>query len=200
MNHHLSLYSMRGERKRDYPPNFFYQQPWWEDEREFADYQARLCAAVCEGDRLVDILVIQPLSSVWCEYSPLHKESNYAPENAYDQPFVDLSRMLMSEKLDYHYGNETLMRKHGRAENGRLKIGKHAYSCVVVPPCSNLQWTTIELLVTFCRGGGRLLFAGSLPWLVDGVDAEVTIPGAEVLPSLAGAVARLRKSCRTALA
>ncbi|HAH88327.1 MAG TPA: glycoside hydrolase, partial [Armatimonadetes bacterium] len=36
VNHHLSLYSMRGERKRDYPANLFYQQPWWEDERGFS--------------------------------------------------------------------------------------------------------------------------------------------------------------------
>ncbi len=61
INHHLSLYSMRGERKRDYPANLFYQQPWWSEERGLADYFARLCAAVSEGKRQVDILVIQPL-------------------------------------------------------------------------------------------------------------------------------------------
>ena len=88
VNHHLSLYSMRSERKRDYPANLFYQQPWWDDERGMADYQARLCAAVSEGNRIVDVLVIQPLASVWSEYSPLHMGETRRPARVYDKPFT----------------------------------------------------------------------------------------------------------------
>ena len=78
VNHHLSLYSMRGERKRDFPANLFFQQPWWHDERGLADYVARSCAFASEGTRCADILILQPLSSVQCEYTPLHKESEFA--------------------------------------------------------------------------------------------------------------------------
>ena len=71
---------MRGERKRDYPANLNYQQPWWDNEKEFADYIGRLSYAVAEGKREVDILVIHPVASVWCEYSPLHKKNNLMVE------------------------------------------------------------------------------------------------------------------------
>jgi hypothetical protein len=38
---HLSAYSLRGFRKRDYPPSLFYQQPWWDEYAVFNDYMAR---------------------------------------------------------------------------------------------------------------------------------------------------------------
>ena len=51
VNPHLSLYSMRGERKRDYPPNLFYQQPYFEQEHIFHEYVAGVSAAAGYGRR-----------------------------------------------------------------------------------------------------------------------------------------------------
>jgi hypothetical protein len=184
INHHLSLYSMRGERKRDFPANLFYQQPWWEDEREFSDYQARLCAAVSEGTREVDILLLQPLSTVWAEYSPLHGEGGYAIENSYDWSFAQMSRALMASKLDFHYGNDTLMAGHAAVEGGKLRVGKHAYSSIVVPLSSNLAASTLALLKDAADGGCTVIFVGGVPGLVDGSPAEVNVPGAIVKSSI----------------
>ncbi|MDD4153633.1 MAG: glycoside hydrolase, partial [bacterium] len=118
---------MRGERKRDYPANLFYQQPWWEDEREFADYQGRLCAFASEGERLTDILVLQPLASVWSEYSPLHTTNQFAVEEIYDRPFAAISHRLLEQKLDFHYGNENLMMTYGAVKNDLLYVGACFY-------------------------------------------------------------------------
>lgn len=183
VNHHLSLYSMRGERKRDYPPNFFHQQPWWEDEKGFADYQARLCAAASEGERLVDILLLQPLTSVWCEYSPLHKNSDYSVEKTYDDPFLKLSCRLMEEKLDFHYGNENLMAQYGSVQNKALKVGRHSYSVVLIPPISNLRSSTLSLLRKFVAEGGALIFTGALPSFIDGIETGFELPGAKIAAS-----------------
>ncbi|MCX5642481.1 MAG: glycosyl hydrolase [Candidatus Omnitrophica bacterium] len=188
INHHLSLYSMRGERKRDYPPTFFYQQPWWEEERGFADYQARLCAAVTEGERIVNVLLFQPLSSLWCEYSPRHLENDYAAENAFDAPFNRISHLLMAEKMDFHYGNENLMAKYGSAAGQGLKVGKYVYECVIIPPCSNLKSSTLSLFRGYLKAGGRLICAGTKPFLVDGVAAEIGLEGALSAGSIEEAV------------
>ena len=188
VNHHLSLYSMRGERKRDYPANLFYQQPWWDDERGMADYQARLCAAVSEGERIVDVLVIQPMASVWSEYSPLHSDDDQAAARVYDKPFTAISRRLMEEKIDYHIGNESLMAKHASVENDRLKVGGHSYKCVVVPPTCNVKSSTLSLLRQFAKQGGNLIFTGEAPRLVDGVGADAGVPEARIATSLREAV------------
>lgn len=192
VNHHLSLYSMRGERKRDYPANLFYQQPWWEDEKEFADYLGRLSAAVSEGKRLVDILVFQPLTSAWSEYSPLHKDSGFAAERAYDDPFAAISVRLLEEKLDYHYGNENLMAKHASVDGNRLRIASRTYGCVVVPPSLNIKSSTFNLLKNYAAAGGKLIFIGNVPSLIDGKPADTSIPGSTAVPSIADAIEILK--------
>ncbi|NLX70379.1 MAG: glycoside hydrolase [Clostridiales bacterium] len=179
VNHHLSLYSMRGERKRDYPPNFYYQQPWWENERKFGDYIGRLSYSVAQGKRQLDILVLHPVASVWSEYSPLHKRNNLAIENGvYDKPFTDLSKALMANKMDFHYGDEIIMQNHARVEDGKLVIGQHSYSTVVVPPSLTLRSSTVKLLKEFAQaaGAGRLIFMRPLPERIDGNKADIELP------------------------
>ncbi|MFA7373189.1 MAG: glycoside hydrolase [bacterium] len=188
VNHHLSLYSMRGERKRDYPANLFYQQPWWEDEREFADYQGRLCAFASEGERLTDILVLQPLASVWSEYSPLHTTNQFAVEEIYDRPFAAISHRLLEQKLDFHYGNENLMMTYGAVKNDLLYVGACFYTCVLVPPSLNIKEQTLALLQCYSAAGGKLIFCGTPPMLVDGEEAEIDFPGAIVAATLEEAV------------
>jgi len=198
VNHHLSLYSMRGERKRDYPANLFYQQPWWPDERGFADYIGRLSRAAAEGKRSVDILIIHPISSFWAEYSPLHAKSGNIPEKAaYDQPFQTLSRRLLEEKLDYHYGDEILIEEDGSVENGRFRVGLHTYGIVVVPPSLTLRTNTWKLLKQFAEGGGSLIFIRPVPILADAAENAPSLPkSAVVVDTVESAVAQLDSMCK----
>ena len=46
---HLAGYSMRGLRKRDYPPALNYQSPWWKDYRIFNDSMSRIGKVLTEG-------------------------------------------------------------------------------------------------------------------------------------------------------
>lgn len=188
VNHHLSLYSMRGERKRDYPANLFYQQPWWSDEREFADYQGRLCTFAAEGKRQVDILLLQPLASVWSEYSPVHADNFYAVERTFDDPFARISLRLTQEKLDYHYGNESLMAKFASVDDGMIKVGQHAYKCIVVPPASNIKSSTLKLLEEYGASGGNIIFTGGAPTMVDGITTAIKIPNSRIALSVDEAV------------
>jgi len=172
VNHHLSLYSMRGERKRDYPANLYYQQPWWDEEKAFADYIGRISYVAAAGKRKVDILVIHPIASMWSEYSPLHRENNFMIENnMYDKPFEQLSKELIANKLDFHYGDEIIMEEHARVEGGKLVIGTHSYSTVVVPPCCTLRKNTVRLLEEFAKAAGkdRLIFVKPYPDRIDGI-------------------------------
>lgn len=196
VNHHLSLYSMRGERKRDFPANLFYQQPWWSDERGFADYIGRLSRAATEGKRDVDMLVLHPIASFWAEYSPLHAKSGNLPEKAaYDQPFQTLSKRLLEQKLDYHYGDEILMEEDATLDNGRLSIGQHSYGTVVVPPSLTLRTSTWKLLEQFAKNGGRLIFIRPVPTLRDATDSLPDFPeSATVVDSVESAVAELDRA------
>lgn len=194
---HLSLYSMRGERKRDYPPNFFFQQPWWESENSFADYVARLCYFASEGKREADILIIQPITSVWCEYSPIHRDNNFAKErNEYDKPFARLTDELIANKLDFHYGNELIMGKYASIKGEKLVIGQHEYSTVIVPPSLTINGKTLQLLEEFSKKSGNdgLIFIQPYPVRVDGKKQTIPWIGeAVVIDDISQAVSRLDK-------
>ena len=178
INSHLSLYSMRGERKRDFPTNLFYQQPWWDKEKPFADYMARISYFAAVGKRDVDILIVHPISSVWSEYSPLHEKNNFMAEtNVYDKPFETLSKSLMALKLDFHYGDEIIMEDHARVENGKLSVGNFTYSTVIVPPSLTLRSSTLALLENFSKANPqRLIFISPTPTRIDGIKKDVEIP------------------------
>jgi hypothetical protein len=156
VNSHLSLYSMRGERKRDFPANIFYQQPWWDEEKGFSDYIGRLSYAVSAGKREVNILVIHPIGTVWSEYNPLDTKNSFTNlYTLYNKPLEELSKKLMGNKLDFHYGDEILMEEHASVTKGKFILGAFEYDTVIIPPCNRLTHNTVRLLKEFARMAGN---------------------------------------------
>ncbi len=164
LNPHLSLYSMRGARKRDYPPNLFWQQPWWEYNKHMSDYFARLSYVLSRGERVCDLLVIHPMASAWALYAP-------GKENAVQelhQAFEELCCVLLSNHWDFELGDEMLMAKHAEVDGNTLKVGKARYAAVIVPPTVTLSASTVRLLEKFLDRGGKLIATKALPTLVNG--------------------------------
>ena len=128
------------------------------------------------------------MTSVWSEYSPLHIESEYSDEQTYDIPYAKISRRLVEENLDFHYGNENLMAKYASVDGKKLTIGQHSYKCVIVPPSDNIKSSTLKTLVDFAANGGQLIFTSSLPHYVDGVRTDISIPGAAIVMTIEDAV------------
>ncbi len=180
-NPHMALYSMAGERKRDCPPNLFFQQPWWPENRLISDYFARLSYLLSMGDRRVDILVIHPISSAWAAYRP----GAAAPVIRLDQALNGLLLQLMQLQRDFHLGDEQLMERGEPCEahvtideNGpRFVVGRMAYRLIIVPPSITLSQNTSRLLAEFAAAGGKVLVQEPLPTLIDGRE-----PVAPVLP------------------
>jgi hypothetical protein len=186
-NPHLSLYSMRGERKRDYPQNIFYQQPWWPENNLVADYFARLSYALSQGQRVVDILVIHPVCSAWTLYRPGHAYEIGQLDRALD----DLLMALMQNQRDFHLGDEMSMAPGAPCEacvvtgedGPELHVGQMAYRVVIVPPGTTLAQNTARLLREFAAAGGPVLALEPTPALIDGRPA-----GEPVLPETARTV------------
>ena len=168
---HIPLYSMRGERKRDFPQNLFFQQPWWTDNQLIADYFSRLSYALSRGERVVDILVVHPMGSAWALYRP---GATHAVDQL-DRPLDQLNMTLMQNHRDFHFADEMLMEPEAPCE-GRvitddtgtaLVLGKMAYHVVIVPPAVTLSSNTVRLLSEFAASGGPVLAIEPTPRLID---------------------------------
>ncbi|WP_162165072.1 hypothetical protein, partial [Paenibacillus graminis] len=88
MCQHLQGYSLRGLRKRDYPPSLFYQQPWWSDYKGFNDYFARLSLLLSEGTGQAEVLLLHPVRTAWT----LQRGADYSAVIPYHDAFARLAR------------------------------------------------------------------------------------------------------------
>ncbi|MBN1557028.1 MAG: hypothetical protein JW951_02645 [Lentisphaerae bacterium] len=168
---HLAWYTMLGEAKRDYPAGIFYQSPWWPLYGKVEDYFARIFAVMTRGTEVRDVLVVHPLESVWAllrERCP-----GEARVRALDAMLPALRDTLLDASLDFDYGDEEIMSRHGRVSGRdgavRLHVGQAAYRVAVVPPLRTIRGSTVRLLDRFRRRGGTVIFAGNAP---DHVDAR----------------------------
>ncbi|MDX9980492.1 MAG: glycosyl hydrolase [Lentisphaeria bacterium] len=165
--YHGSFYTLRGRRKRFYPPYLSEQQPWWPDNRLVADPLARLSYLLRQGVFDADILVLHPLESAHGEFNP----AATAPAIKSMQAFwTALSEHLLTIHRAYDYGDEEIMANHGAVADGRLRVGQMAYRVVVLPEVATLRESTFRLLTDLLEAGGTVLAAGAMPSRIDGAE------------------------------
>lgn len=161
---HLQSYSLKGLRKRDYPPSLFVQQPWWEDYKGFNDYFARLSMLLSEGTRQVEVLLLHPIRSAWT----LQRGIDRSEITPFHTAFAQLSRWMCQAFIEHDYGSESIMEGHGLVKDGQFIIGEAAYRVVVLPPSVTISRTTLTLLKQFVQQGGQLIACAPYPKLVEG--------------------------------
>jgi hypothetical protein len=189
--YHGAFYSMRGRRKRIYPPHLSYQQPWWEENRYVADPFARLSYALQQGTHHPEVLILHPVESAFCLYDPTAIREPHdrvhepADVQGLDAALVDLCDHLLSIQRAFDLGDEGLLASHGEVVDGRVQVGEMRYDIVILPEMITIRSTTVDLLQRFATAGGTILAAGRLPERVDGAHD----PRA---PSLAPIVRRVR--------
>ena len=155
---HLEGYSLRGIRKRDYPPAMYFQQPWWEDVNKFFDSVSRVGMLLAEGEIVADTLLIHNQTSAWalydgCEFS----EDCKAEIMKYNDALLSNMRKLEDKHILYHLGDETMISRHGRVDNGKFIIGKMSYKRIVIPPHVALLPHTEKLIDKFINDGGLVV-------------------------------------------
>lgn len=174
---HLSWYTMEGEAKRDYPASIFYQSPWWQIYNKVEDYFARVHAVMTQGQEVRDLLVLWPVESSWLKIRKGWREESNARK--FDKLIQDLRDSLLKENIDFDYGDEDILARHGKvtrsSDGPKLTIAKAAYKTVVVPPMTTIRSSTLALLEKFANAGGKVVFAGDVAKYVDARASEDAI-------------------------
>lgn len=170
---HLTLYSARGRRKRDYPPNWNYQQTYWHELRPLNDYFTRLGYALTRGEVQVDVLLLHPIESGTAGHRLAVASTHAMPDedlSATERCDAMLRRTLeaiLNAGYDCDLGDEGYLEEMGRVEDNLLRVGQMHYSVVVVPPSQTWRPGTFLLLQQFLLGGGKVIFLGELPTELD---------------------------------
>ncbi|MEI7901930.1 MAG: hypothetical protein WCK89_16885 [bacterium] len=176
---HLSWYTLQGETKRDYPGSILHQMSAWPQWNHLETYFARLNVVLERGKPACDLLVIDPVESVWAQIGLgwCNGLSAGTPEiQRLEQSYQDTFHGLANAQLDFDYGAEDHLARFGSVETvtGRpvLRLGAMDYRVVLVSGMETLRGTTAALLEKFAKAGGKIVFAGTVPGFVDAAASD----------------------------
>jgi hypothetical protein len=188
INPHLALYTMAGCRKRDFPQNMYYQQPWFEVNQVLDVPLSRGCVAMSQGRYVAEVLVIHPQESsqvlwqtriggegaeelrVW-DRDPVLPEVT-ARVRALNDHLAALTDHILAAQRTYDFGDEAILADDGSAghADGRavLQVGQMGYPVVIVPSMVTMAASTLRLLQQFEQQGGVIFRCGEAASLLDG--------------------------------
>lgn len=169
---HLTWTSMEGEAKRDYPASIGYQSPWYKEYPLIENHFARVNSVLTRGTPHVRVGVIHPIESYWLYWGP--KEQTEGIRSELDRQFHELIEWLLYGMVDFDFISESLLSdlNEGQKENQSLKVGSMQYDAILIPNCRTLRATTLNILESFVKRGGKVIFAGEPPLYEDAYPSD----------------------------
>ena len=171
LNQHLSMMTLTGARKYDYPQSFSYHNPWWPYYKPLNQYFTRLSFILSQGKQQNNILIIEPTTSAWMYSFPGKEHKRLAEIGNSFQTFVT---KLEKAQVEYDLGSEDIIKDHGKIADGKFVIGQRAYTTVVIPPgMENIDLPTFKLLTAYADKGGKVIQFEKLQTLDGAVRNEI---------------------------
>lgn len=142
---HAFYYSVARRRKKDSPPSEFYQAPFWKYYRCFADYTARVSAALTGGAQVAPVAVLYPMASVWADFIP----GDAIPPSVQEleDAFWRLGAALQRQHRDFIVIDETDL-ADAVVEGARFRIRGLEFDTLVLPQMTALRAPSIPIIET----------------------------------------------------
>jgi len=163
---HVSSYSIKGIRKRDYPAFFSYQEPWWDKFNYLSSWMNNLNFILSLGEQKTDILLINPLTSIWSDFSVEHTDNTKHLCSQYRCVVEN----LIDVQVDFDIGDETILKNHAFVDGKIFNVGKCKYNKVLISATNSLEENTVNLLKQFIDNGGDVIFVNKKPNSIDGIE------------------------------
>ena len=164
---HLSLVSMLGEAKRDYPATINYQVPWYKKYHLIEDYFARVNTVLTRGKAECKVAVLHPIRNLWLTLG--QKDFTEKKVESINKSFGFLTEKLVKNHVDFDFLSESNFEKQNvHFQNGKLIVDKAEYDILIIPPMLTLKSTTVDLLKTVKEQKARVVAFGNSPKYMDG--------------------------------
>lgn len=189
---HLYWVSMKGEAKRDYPASIGHQSSWYKEYSYIEDHFARVNTMMTRGTADIKIGVIHPIESYWLHYGPTDKTGVIREE--LEKRFRDITDWMLYGTLDFDFVCESLLKDQFAGADKTFNVGKMSYDAIVVPACETIRKTTLDALNEFASNGGKVIFMGDIPTMVDAVESDAPSVLADKCEKISWSQAKLYKS------
>lgn len=167
MCQHLLPYTEHGQRKRDNPVHFSSVNPWVDKGfKSFNDYFSLLGKILSESKEIVNVGVLNPLSSCYFDYkrSP---EPTFCVENI-EKPYMEFLQKLTKMQIPHHIIDETILKNHGFVEDCFIKVGLCKYEYLIIPKIYTMEKSTEKILREYIKNGGKIFITDDNPSYLEG--------------------------------
>lgn len=138
----------------DWPTSFFYQNPYWDYFKIFADYIRRLSFMNSQGNPVVDYAILYPIGDM--DENMENGEENPAGQ-AINSGFHQALNIMIEHQLDTDMVDEESI-LNARICGGKLYVGQQRFKVLLLPEGGSLMDETVEKLEAWTKDGGSVLF------------------------------------------
>ncbi|NOY59333.1 MAG: hypothetical protein GXO75_10470, partial [Calditrichaeota bacterium] len=152
-----------------YPADWFTENPYWRYLHLWTDFARRAAFVNRQGKLVADILLLNPLESVWALSEEYFKSPDRGQWNAkaeqINSVYSEAMNTLTNAHLDYLIADRFYMKKAAivKKQNPLLTIAKHDFSAIVMPPMFIVARNTAQKVLDFAKSGGTVVLLGELP-------------------------------------
>lgn len=186
---HLVLDSIAGARKTGHPQSMDWREPWWEEYQRLNRYFTRLSGLMAEGKRAAEVLLLHP-TTTWFLKRPAEAAGNilwdYEKMDDGDpvKTYIQKLQRWTDAGVEFDLGDEFLIEKYGRVENGRFYIGEAGYSVIYIPKeMRHIRSSTKKLLAEAAARGIRIVMEEKSVCYMDGEKQSAPVLGYPLLGS-----------------
>jgi UDP-N-acetylglucosamine transferase subunit ALG13 len=159
-----------------YPADFYTQNPYWQYLDQWADYTKRAAYVTRMTKLNADILLLNPIESVWAYNEPYFQkltQPNYffwdrdpdwnKDARRVDSVYAKCMREMADKNLDFLIGDTHYMSKAKAAANGSFVINNHEFKVIVVPEMLVMAHSTANKLLELAKKNVPIVIISDLP-------------------------------------
>ncbi len=143
------------ESQADWPPSWFYSNPYWKYFKPLADFAKRISFLNSQGKEVCDVAILYPLTDLW--------EGGY-PARVDDSFYKEVQQELIDNHINYNIIDPVSLTRATIAGN-QLEAGNGKYQLLILPEIHSLRADVMKQISTFVENGGIVVALKSLPEL-----------------------------------
>ena len=151
---HLFHYTVdTPESQSDWPPSWFYTNPYWKYFKPLADFAKRISFMNSQGTEVCDVAILYPLTDLWV---------NGYPSRVDDAFYKEVQQLLLDKHINYNIIDPESLSKatiHGNA----IEAGTGKYRVLILPEIHSVTLEVMKQISVFVEKGGTVIALKSLP-------------------------------------
>ncbi len=168
---HLFHYTMdTPETQSDWPPSWFYTNPYWKYFKPLADFASRISFMNSQGRAICDVAVLFPLTDLW--------ENGY-PDKIDDSFYKSVQQELLDNHIDYDVIDPASL-ADSKIEGNKIVAGNGNYRVLVLPAIHAIRSDVIKQIESFIEKGGIVIGLKDLPVLSENGPSNDAIVASKV--------------------